>query len=228
MTVTGRPTIAIDRYRARLDRAAAVTGEVGLQAMLVGVGPDLRYLTGYEAMPLERMTMLVVGPDPDGITLVVPRLEEPAARAGCRPDIRIVTWEENDDPHGLVAGLVRGREPSSALRMGVSDRLIAMHLLRLQRALPGATFESAATVLRELRMTKDPDEVALLRTAAHAADRVVTQIAAGDPQSPRRVAAVPVDGAADVEDDRLAGLDDPVRGRMVWRGGIWPRADDRE
>jgi Xaa-Pro aminopeptidase len=213
MKVTGRPTIAIDRYRARLDRAAAVTGEVGLQAMLVGVGPDLRYLTGYEAMPLERLTMLVVGPDPDGITLVVPRLEEPAARAGCRPDIRIVTWEENDDPHGLVAGLVRGREPSSALRMGVSDRLIAMHLLRLQRALPGATFESAATVLRELRMTKDPDEVALLRAAAHAADRVVGQIAAG-----RLVGRTEADVAREVRDRLIAEGHDEALFAIVGSG----------
>ena len=178
MTVAGRPTIAPERYEARLERAAEVTARSGLHAVLVGVGPDLRYLTGYEAMPLERLTMLVVRPDRDGLVLVVPRLEEPAARVGCRPDIRILTWEETDDPHGLVAGLVSGRE-AGALRLGVSDRLMAMHLLRLQRALPGATFESATIVLRELRMTKDPDEVALLRTAAHAADRVVAQIAAG-------------------------------------------------
>ena len=179
MTVAGRPTIAPDRYRSRLDRASAGTADAGLDALLVGVGPDLRYLTGYEAMPLERLTMLVVGPDAAAITLVVPRLEEPAARAGCRPDLRIVTWEESDDPHGLVAGLVRGHATGGALRLGVSDRLMAMHLLPLQRALPGATFESATLVLRDLRMTKDPDEIALLRAAAHAADRVVGQIAAG-------------------------------------------------
>jgi Xaa-Pro aminopeptidase len=61
----------------------------------------------------------------------------------------------------------------------VSDRLWSLHLLRLEEALPGATFASATAALRALRMTKDPDEVTLLRLAAEAADRVVDQIAAG-------------------------------------------------
>ena len=63
MTETAvRPTIPADRYAERLRRAAEVTAEHGFDAMLVAVGPDLRYLTGYEAMPLERLTMLVIIP----------------------------------------------------------------------------------------------------------------------------------------------------------------------
>ena len=44
-------------------------------------GPDLRYLTAYEAMPLERLTMLAIirGQPP---FIVVPRLERGAAEAG--------------------------------------------------------------------------------------------------------------------------------------------------
>jgi Xaa-Pro aminopeptidase len=212
MTVAGRPTIAAERYRTRLERAAEVTDQAGFDAVLVAVGPDLRYLTGYEAMPLERLTMLVVVPNVDSITLVVPRLEEPAARAGCRPQVRIVTWEENDDPHGLVAGLVRGHA-TGELRLGVSDRLMAMHLLRLQRALPGATFESATVVLRELRMTKDADEIALLRTAAHAADRVVGQIAAG-----RLVGRTEAEVAREVRERLIAEGHDEAQFAIVGSG----------
>ena len=214
MTVAGRPIIAPDRYRARLDRAAKVTADKGFEAVLVAVGPDLRYLTGYEAMPLERLTMLVVAPDPERIALVVPRLEEPAARVGCRPDVRIVTWEERDDPHGLVAGLVSGRSVRGGpLRLAVSDQLTAMHLLRLQRALPGATFESATLVLRELRMVKDADEIALLRAAAHAADRVVGQIAAG-----RLVGRTEADVAREVRERLIAEGHDEAHFAIVGSG----------
>ena len=214
MTVAGRPVIAPDRYRARLDRAAKATADQGFEAVLVAVGPDLRYLTGYEAMPLERLTMLVVAPDPERIALVVPRLEEPAARVGCRPDVRIVTWEERDDPHGLVAGLVSGRSVSGGpLRLGVSDQLMATHLLRLQRALPGGTFESATLVLRELRMAKDPDEIALLRAAAHAADSVVGQIAAG-----RLVGRTEADVAREVRGRLIAEGHDEAHFAIVGSG----------
>jgi Xaa-Pro aminopeptidase len=179
MTVATRPSIPPARYRERLDRAVRATSDAGFDGLLVGVGPDLRYLTGYEALPLERLTMLVIAPGDDPIRLVVPRLEEPAARAGCRTDVPIGTWEETDDPHALVASIVHDRAGAGALRLGVSDRLWAYHLLQLERALPGAGFESATRALRTLRITKDADEIALLRLAAQAADRVVAQIAAG-------------------------------------------------
>ena len=50
--------------------------ELGVDVLLLSVGPDLPYLTGYEAMPLERLTMLVLPADGDA-ALVVPRLEAP-------------------------------------------------------------------------------------------------------------------------------------------------------
>jgi Xaa-Pro aminopeptidase len=174
-----RPTIPLERYRDRLARAGTETGEHGLGALLVGVGPDLLYLTGYRAPETERLTMLVV-PARGSATLVVPRLE--AARAGRAPAtaaglVELVTWEETESPHELVGGLTYDAGGSGDL--GVSDRLWASHLLRLQKALPGRAFASATLVLRELRMIKDADEIELLRLAAHAADRVVSQIASG-------------------------------------------------
>ena len=45
---------------------------------------------------------------------------------------------------------------------------------------------------------------------------------------PRDVRAVAAQRAADVEDDRLAGLDHAVRGLVVGRGGVRAGADDRE
>jgi Xaa-Pro aminopeptidase len=178
-TMSTHPTIPAERYAARLRRFAELVTDQGLAAALIGVGPDLDYLTGYRAMPLERLTMLAVvaGHAP---TLVVPRLEEPAARAGLRTVVEIATWMETDDPHGLVAGLVG--EMANAFGgtgIAVSDRLTAYHLLRLQVALPERIWSSATAVLRDLRMIKDPDEIELLRLAGAAADRVVDQIASG-------------------------------------------------
>src|SRR3712207_3829530 len=99
-------------FAERMARARRRMAQLDVDVLLLSVGPDLPYLTGYEAMPLERLTMLVLPRDGEA-TLVVPRLEAP--RVVERPDVfRVVPWEETEDPIGLVAGLV-GTAPSLAV-----------------------------------------------------------------------------------------------------------------
>ena len=182
--VAARPVISTDRYRERLAAAGRIVERRELAALLVGVGPDLRHLTGYDAMPLERLTMLVL-PARGRPTLIAPRLEGTPAR-GCPAAagglVAVRTWEETESPHALVAELVRESaalgSPAELLGVAVSDTLWASHVLRLQEVLPGS-FELGSTVTRELRIVKDAEEIELLRLAAHAADRVVDAIAAG-------------------------------------------------
>jgi Xaa-Pro aminopeptidase len=195
-----RPVIPDARYGERLARAQALLAERGVAALLVGVGADLRYLAGYLAMPLERLTMLVL-PAKGRPSLVVPRLEAmaaataPAIRAGLAD---VVAWDETDDAHALVAERL-GPVAAAGGRALVSDRLWSMHVLGLQRALPGLGLGLASELLRELRMVKDADEIALLRLAAHAADRVVAQIAGG-----RLVGRTELDVSREVRERLLA------------------------
>ena len=192
------PSIPAAGYADRLRRLADLVAERGLAAALIGVGPDLDYLTGYRAMPLERLTMLAVvaGEAP---VLVVPRLEEPSARAGLQTAVEIATWMETDDPHALVASLVERARGRAAATIAVSERLWSLHLLRLQASAPGARWVPATEVLRELRMVKDADEIELLRLAGAAADRVVDQIASG-----RLVGRTEADVAREVRERLLA------------------------
>jgi Xaa-Pro aminopeptidase len=160
-------------FRERADRVRSRMGDLGVDVLLLSVGPDLPYLTGYEAMPLERLTMLVLPKDGDA-TLVVPRLEAP--RVVERPDVfSIVPWEETEDPIALVAGLV-GSAPSLA----IGDRTWARFLVDLQRALPGAAFTRGSEVIGPLRARKDAAEVDALRRAAAAADRVAAALQGGE------------------------------------------------
>jgi Xaa-Pro aminopeptidase len=180
------PAIPAARYAERLAHARTAARAAGLDALLIGVGADLRYLAGYAAMPLERLTLLCLpaaGEAPP--TLVAPRLEAtparacPAAAAGA---IEVATWEETEDPMQLVAARLAAAlgQPAEALgAVAVSDGLRAAFVLGLQRVLSDAHFSLASAVLRSLRMRKDAEEIELLRLAAHAADRVIGQIAGG-------------------------------------------------
>jgi Xaa-Pro aminopeptidase len=146
---------------------------VGVDALLLSLGADLPWLTGYEAMPLERITMLVLPAD-DEATLVVPALEAPRVAH----DPRLFTmrpWRETEDPIGIIAGLVGSRT-----ELGVSDRAWAMHVLALQQALSGARFRPASSVTSPLRAVKDLAEIAALAAAGAAADRVAAALLGGE------------------------------------------------
>jgi Xaa-Pro aminopeptidase len=156
----------------RVDRTRRRMAELGVDVVLLSVGPDLPYLTGYTAIPLERLTMLVLPRDGDA-TLVVPRLE--ALRVVERPEVfTLRAWEETDDPIAIVAELV-GRAGAVA----VGDHTWARFVLGLQAALPAARFSTASTVLGPLRAVKDKPEVEALRRAAEAVDRVAADLQAG-------------------------------------------------
>jgi Xaa-Pro aminopeptidase len=164
-------------HAQRLDRARARMRELGVDALLLSTGADLPYLTGYEAMPLERLTMLVVPAAAEAV-LVIPTLEAP--RVVEQPDaFSIFPWDETDDPIEIVAGLVAGVDPD-ARSVAVGDHTWARFVLDLQHALPDVAFRRATDVTGPLRVVKDAAEVDALRAAA----RVVDDLAAAMRERP--------------------------------------------
>lgn len=154
----------------RVDRVRAALREQGLDALLVGPSADLRYLVGYHALPLERLTMLVV-PAEGPAVLVVPELEAArAADSGADQLVSLRTYGEVDDPIALVASHLAAVDATRQL--AVQDRLWTSFTLALQRALPDAELVAGSTVMRELRMIKSPDEIEALRQVGAAIDAV--------------------------------------------------------
>jgi Xaa-Pro aminopeptidase len=139
--------------------------ELGVDALLLSIGPDLPYLTGYEAMPLERLTMLVVARDAEAV-LLVPRLEAP--RVVERPEVfRLEAWDETDDPVARVAEFA-----GAARTVAIGDQTWARFVLALQDAMPDVAFRRATEVTGPLRIVKDAAEIDALRAAAHAVDEI--------------------------------------------------------
>ena len=160
-------------FTDRIERVRARMRALGVEVSLLSVGPELPYLTGYEAMPLERLTMLVLPVD-DRPTLVVPRLEAP--RVVERPDVfDLLPWDETQDPVDLVVG-----RTGSAARVAIGDRTWARFLVELQRRLPGTTFSRGNDVVGPVRAVKDAAEIEALQAAGAAADRVARQLQGGD------------------------------------------------
>ena len=167
-----KPVATTNDYLARIARVREEMTRRGVDAVLLSVGHDLPYLTGYHAMPLERLTMLVVGRD--GVsTMIVPRLEVP--RVVEQPGVfTIVAWNETDNPVALVA-----KHLGNARTIAVGDQMWARFLVELLPLVPNARFVRAVDVVGGLRMAKDKAEIAALAAAGAAADRVAAQLHAG-------------------------------------------------
>ncbi|MFF5436308.1 aminopeptidase P family protein [Streptomyces achromogenes] len=168
---TPAPFTAAD-YRARMDRAVRSAADAGLAGLLVAPGPDLVWLTGYTPTAItERLTVLVLAPGRDPV-LVVPTLEAPdAEQAPGAPALTLRDWTDGTDPYAVTAGLLDGHG-----RFGISDNTWAMHLLGLQRTLPGTSYAALTDALPMLRAVKDKAELDLLAAAGAAADQAFEEI----------------------------------------------------
>jgi Xaa-Pro aminopeptidase len=172
----GSSSISGDQQHARRLRLAKVRTamlEAGVDTLLLSLGADLPWLTGYEAMPLERLTMLVLPVDGDA-TLVIPKLE--ALRVEQDPELfSMRPWTELESPTQIVADLVGSRST-----IGISDRCWTTFLIDLQAKMPKAKWGNSSRVTSPIRMRKDDAEIAALRAASVAIDTVALQLQSGE------------------------------------------------
>ena len=160
-------------FADRMERARALMAGRGVDVLLLSVGADLPYFCGYEAMPLERLTMLVV-PRDGAATLVVPRME--AARVAERPEVfGLRPWDETEDPVAIVAGLA-----GPAAVAAVGDHMWARFLVELMGAMPATEWRRASEVTSPIRSVKSADEIERLRAAGAAVDRIAGRLQRGE------------------------------------------------
>ena len=165
------PAVPAALLADRIRRAGDVAAELGVDLLLVTPGTDLRYLLDADGASHERLTCLVLPAAGHRAppALVVPRLEAPGW-AGLPLDdlgVEVVTWNDGEDPYLLVSDLAGG-----PTRLAVADEMPARHVFGLREALPEAAQTLAGPIVTELRMRKDAAEVAQLRAAGAAIDRV--------------------------------------------------------
>ena len=153
--------------------------QLGVDVLLLSHGADLPWLTGYRAMPLERLTLLVLPVDGEP-ELIVPALEAPRV-----PDptgaFLLRPWTEDENPISIACTRIKAARTTRACdTLAISDRAWSTTLLALQSALPDLHWLPASRVTGALRAVKDQSEIAALQAAAQAADHVAAALQGGE------------------------------------------------
>jgi len=156
-----------DVYGARHQRVREEMKKQDVDFLFITPSSDLLYLLGYPAHASERLTLLGVAQD-GAFFVVVPRLEAPRLEHW-RNRIDMHVWDETESPYEIVARLADG---AIGQRVAISSHARASVLLEFLELMPEASFCSANTVMRTLRMIKDDWEIEQLRIASERTDDV--------------------------------------------------------
>lgn len=102
------------------------------------------------------------GRDP---VLLLPRMTAEFGGLGGLPGVTIRVLGDWDDPAALVSDVLKGFNLPAQPRIAISDRAHAETLIHLQTLFPDARFVSATDILRQQRVVKGEDEIAVMRRA---------------------------------------------------------------
>jgi len=188
--MTSSVVFSHDEYARRLAVVRAKMRERNAEVVLVDEAEHLAYLTGFDRSATRYQACAI--PLEDEPVMFLRTLDEPSfvERSWLTERITIADWE---DPIAVIAREL-GRRGWANRRIGLeldSNYLTVRRWQSLTAALPSASFVDFGEVLRELRLRKSAEEIALLRRAAGIADRamVAAVAAAGEGRNEREAAA---------------------------------------
>jgi Xaa-Pro dipeptidase len=149
--------------RARIEKAQRLMKENRIGAIFMEGGSSMFYFTGVRWSNSERMFAAVL-PAKGEPVWVCPKFEEDRARELIRFGTDIRTWEEDESPYRVVAGILKDQGISTG-RVGMEERVRFFLFDGTRKEAPGIEFVSADPVTAGCRTIKSQAEIALMQKA---------------------------------------------------------------
>jgi len=158
-------------HKERLNKTTKLMNENGVSSLLITPGPNLRYLTGYKAKNLERLTCLFLQKD-ELPSIIVPKLEKLATIDSGIGElgIEIITWDETESAFSKI------NKTNKNDLVAVDSNMNASKLLDFQKHFGGSNFVDARIIMDPIRCVKSEYEIDQLSLAGKYIDDVHKQI----------------------------------------------------
>jgi Xaa-Pro dipeptidase len=155
-----------DERRARLAKAQALMGKLGMDAIYLDGGSSLEYYTGMHWWTSERLMGMLLPKSGDPV-YITPAFERSRALEQIRFGRDVRTWQENESPYALVAQVMREHHAGTGV-LGIEEKVPFFRSSGIAEAMPQAKLVSATPVTAGCRAIKSPAELALMQVANNA------------------------------------------------------------
>ena len=157
-------SLAVEIFSRRRARVSDILNESKKMAIITP-GANLWYLTGYQALALERITALVLSSDTN--YLITPKLEYSAAVDFFGIDLEVVGWDETENPYSLIKD--RHKATNEVL---LDEQMSYLHVESIQSHFKNSTFSGLGKIINPLRVVKDTYEIAELKKVSQSISQV--------------------------------------------------------
>ena len=155
--------ISADERKARIAKAQRLMGEQKIDAIFMEGTASSFYFADLRWGQSERTFGLVI-PARGEIAYVCPKFEEDRARELIKFGSEVRTWEEDESPYKLIAGIVRDRGVTHR-RIGMEERVRFFIADGVRKEATGFEIVDATPVTAGCRIYKSKAEIALMQRA---------------------------------------------------------------
>jgi Xaa-Pro dipeptidase len=158
--------ITDDERRARIAKAQKLMAEQKLDAIFMEGTTSMFYFANMRWGQSERTFGLVI-PAVGDVAYVCPKFEEDRALELIKFGKDVRTWEEDESPYKVIAGIVKDRGVKHH-RIGMEERVRFCIADGVRRDAPGTEVADCVAVIAGCRVFKSPAEIALMQRASDA------------------------------------------------------------
>ncbi|WP_275442802.1 Xaa-Pro peptidase family protein [Pseudoalteromonas sp. OOF1S-7] len=153
-----------EEYQRRIETAQTYMQQHSIAAIYLNAGTSLKYFTGLQWYPSERMVGAIL-PAQGDVQFIVPFFE-----VGSIKDYQVIegpmhTWQEEQSPYNLLVNVLNELNIAPDATLGIDESAAFFIADGIRQAGPALTLINAKCVTAHCRMHKSASELALIQRA---------------------------------------------------------------
>lgn len=163
-------------FRERIFKLISLMKSSGTSGVIVSPGTNLFYLTGLSpSATLERLFVLIISSDGE-VKLLAPKLYENELKDAW---MDVIIWSDSQNPYDILVSLISKCFRSGG-KIAIDDNMQVSHLLRIYDFLRKYDLRPLSSLISEMRIIKDEEEISIMKEAARITDKTLERIISED------------------------------------------------